>query len=263
VAVSDTPADYRKRLFAAIVDTLRDDEAIRAVGEGGAAARGRADGYSDLDLVVVAPLARADAVFARVEAAIAAVARITHRWCVEPPGFAGMAQRFYFLDKAPRFFAVDCSILSPEGVAPFTERERHGEAIVGFDRDGVLQPRAADTTLLARRRAQRLAQLQGALPVYSMLVTKELARGHALEAYGFYQVLLRALIELLGMQHRPDRFDFGWRYVDSELPAPAQALLARHAFVAGEEALAGLAESLSREIAALLAALAPGTGQSE
>ncbi|HQR21384.1 MAG TPA: hypothetical protein PKV98_10970 [Burkholderiaceae bacterium] len=257
--MSDTPAGYRQRLFTAVVDALRDDEAIRAVGEGGAAARGRADAYSDLDLVIVAPLAHADAVFGRVESAIAAVARITHRWCVEPPGFANMAQCFYFLDGAPRYFAVDCSILTPEGVVPFTERERHGEAVVGFDREGVLRPRDADAALLARRRAQRLAQLQGASPVYSMLVAKELARGHALEAYGFYQVLLRALIELLGMQHRPDRFDFNWRYVDRELPAAAQALIARHAFVAGEEALSGLTESLSREIAALLAALVSGT----
>jgi hypothetical protein len=167
-----------------------------------------------------------------------------------------MAQRFYFLEGAPRFFAVDCSVVTPEGFAPFTERERHGEAIVGFDRDGVLQPRAMDAAQLARRRAHRLAQLSGATPVYSMLVAKELARGHALEAFGFYQALLRALIELLGMQHRPERFDFGWRYVDRELPESAQALIARHSFVADAVALSALAASLEREIDFLLSALA-------
>jgi hypothetical protein len=183
---------------------------------------------------------------------MAAVTRITHVWRVDPPGFADMAQRFYFLEGAPRFFAVDCSVMSPEGVVPFMERERHGEAVVWFDRDGALRPRACDSGSMARRRAHRLGQLRGATPVYSMLVAKELARGHALEAYGFYQVLLRALTELLGMQHRPERFDFSWRYVETELPPTAQALIARHAFVADADALDHLTASLEREINALL-----------
>ncbi len=252
---SEPAAAYRQRLAAVIVAELRDDAAIRAFGEGGASARGRADQFSDLDLVIVAALSHADTIFGRVEAAIATIARITHQWNVEPPGFADTAQRFYFLEGAPRFFAVDCSVVSPAGVVPFTERERHGEAVIAFDRDDVLRPRPVDSTALARRRAHRLAQLRGATPVFSMLVAKELARGRALEAHGFYQVLLRSLIELLGMQHRPDRFDFGWRYVETELPASAQALIARHAFVANDAALGELASSLEREINALLAAV--------
>lgn len=256
MAAASEATAYRSRLADLLVAALRDDEVIRAVGQGGAAARGRADEYSDLDLIVVAPLSHAESIFACVEGAMGSVAPIAHTWRVEPPGFPDMAQRFYFLENAPRFFAVDCSIVTPEGIAPFTERERHGEAIVGFDRDGVLQPRAMDAAQLARRRAHRLAQLRGATPVYSMLVAKELSRGHALEAFGFYQTLLRALIELLGMQHRPERFDFGWRYVDRELPAPAQALIARHSFVASADALPTLAISLEREIDTLLAALA-------
>jgi hypothetical protein len=70
--------------------------------------------------------------------------------------------------------------------------------------------------------------------------------------YGFYQVLVRALIELLGMQHRPDRFDFGWRYVERELPPSAQALIARHAFVPNGQSLASLSASLVDEITGLL-----------
>jgi len=254
--VSDTPTIYRQRVAAAVTAALRDDVLVRAVGEGGAAARSRADAYSDLDLVIVAPLSHADIVFTRVEKAIATIARVSHVWPVDPPGFAEMAQRFYFLEGAPRFFAVDCSVITATGVVPFMDRERHGEAIVWFDRDGVLQPRGVDAAAMARRRAHRLVQLRGSTPVYVMLVAKELARGHTLEAYGFYQTLLRALIELLGMRHRPDRFDFGWRYVDRELPASAQALITNHAFVGSASALPGLLASLEREIDALLVMLA-------
>jgi len=89
-----------------------------------------------------------------------------------------------------------------------------------------------------------------------MLVDKELARGHSLEALGFHQVLVKVLIELLGMQHRPERFDFGWRYVERELPADAQALIARHAYIGGADALASSRRSIVRAIDTLLAALA-------
>jgi hypothetical protein len=254
--MSDTPATYRQHLAVTIAAALREDDLVRAVGEGGAVARGRADDYSDLDLVVVAPLTHADTIFARVETAITTVARVSHVWSVDPPGFADVSQRFYFLEGAPRFFAVDCSIITATGVVAFMERERHGEAVVWFDRDGVLQPRDVDAVAAATRRNHQLAQLRGSTPVYVMLVAKELARGHTLEAYGFYQTLLRTLIELLGMRHRPDRFDFGWRYVDRELPASAQALIASHTFVAGTSALPGLLASLEREIDGLLVMLA-------
>lgn len=253
--MGDSATAYRERVAATIVAMLRDDPAIAAIGEGGAAARGRADEFSDLDLMIVAPAAGAAAIFAIVESALRTIAAITHTWRLEPPGFPDMVQRFYFLAGAPRHFAVDCSVITPAGIAAFLERERHGEMIVWFDRDATLTSRPIDAETLARRRAHRLEQVRGSVPVYSMLVDKELERGHALEAFGFYQVLVRALIELLGMQHRPDRFDFGWRYVERELPPTAQALIARHAFVPDGNSLAPLHASLVDEITGLLDAL--------
>lgn len=250
-----TAAEYRERLAAVIAAALQRDPRVRAIGEGGAAARGRADAYSDLDLVVVAALDDAPALFRLVETAIATMTPITHTWCVDPPGFPGLAQRFYFVADAPRFFAVDCCVVSEAGLAPFLERERHGSFVAWSDPKKLLVSRRADRATLANRRKERLTQLQGAIPVYSMLVEKELARGHALEALGFYQVLLRYLIELLGMRHRPERFDFGWRYVDRELPEAARAIIARHSYVGDGAALSRLARSLIKELTAQLAAL--------
>jgi predicted nucleotidyltransferase len=254
--VGETAFEYRRRVTACVVAALRNEDAVEALLEGGAAARGRADEYSDIDLMVVAPLAHAERLFARTEAALSDIAPIAHVWNVEPPGFADMAQRFYFLVNAPRFFAFDCSIITPTAVATFLERERHGEPLVWLDRRGIVKARPVDDGALSQRRRHRVGQLRGMVPVYAMLVDKELARGHPLEAFGFYQALVRALIELLGMRHRPERFDFGWRYVERELPAEAQSLIARHAFVADAAALATSRVSVVREIDALLAALA-------
>jgi hypothetical protein len=247
---------YRERLAAAIVAALADEPAVRAVGEGGAAARGRTDAFSDLDLVIVGALEAAPGIFARVEQAAGEIGAINHVWSVDPAPFAGLAQRFYLLDGAPRFFAVDCCVFSAEGVAPFLERERHGEMVVWLDRDGLLKPRRLNRAHWKERRAARLAQLRGGAPVYALLLDKELARGHALEAMGFYQALLRALVEVLGLQHRPDRADFGWRYVERELPADAQALLARFAFVPDATALPRLGRALAAELQARLRELA-------
>jgi hypothetical protein len=138
----------------------------------------------------------------------------------------------------------------------FLERERHGEPIVWLDRRGTIMARPVDEAAMTMRRRHRLDQVRGMVPVYAMLVDKELARGHPLEALGFYQVLVKVLIELLGIRHRPERFDFGWRYVERELPADAQASIARHAYVGDADALASSRRSVVRAIDSLLAALA-------
>ena len=202
---------------------MRDD--VAGCWEGGSAATGRLDEFSDIDLVIVAPLETADAIFAAIEASdCRRSGEMSHRWHVDPPPFRETAQRFYFLAGAPRFFAIDCVIVTASGAAQFLERERHGVPQVAFDRTGQIAALPLDRPALEARRSHRLAQLRGAVPVFQMLVEKELARGHPLEAFGFHQVLLRALIELLGMQYRPDRFDYGWRYVETELPERCPAI---------------------------------------
>ncbi len=128
------------------------------------------------------------------------------------------------------------------------ERERHGDPQVQFDRSAKIAALPLDRPALDARWFHRLAQLRGAVPVFRMLLAKELARGHPLEAFGFHQVLLRALIELLGMRYRPDRFDFGWRYVETELPEPAQRLIERYAFIADAGALRQLSSELAEEL---------------
>ena len=253
------PNAYRRQIKDAIVSAIRARDDVEGCWEGGSAATGRVDEFSDIDLVIVASLDMADAIFAAVEDAISTVGEISHRWHVEPPPFRDTAQRFYFLAGSPRFFAVDCVIVTATGIAQFLERERHGEPQVQFDHTGQIVALPLDEQALAARRAHRLGQLRGAVPIYLMLVEKELARDHPLEALGFYQTLLRALLELLGMQYRPHRFDYGWRYVESELPEDAQHLIERFAFVADHGRLRDLSGELGEELTRRLqTATSPG-----
>lgn len=250
-------------MLDAIVGALAgfiDDERFVAAFEGGSVATGRADGYSDIDLCVVADGALNDALFATIEEALQSIAPIAHVWPVADPPWPGFAQKFYFLEGAPRFFAVDCSLLLPATALQFLEVERHGHAQVLLDPHGWVQPQRLDRAAHAARRARRLAQNRAAWPVYRMLVDKELARGRALDALGSYQALLRLLVELAGLRHRPDRFDYGWRYLHHDLPADLQARIAALAFVAGPAALAQnlpAADALHHELSAELDAPRP------
>lgn len=246
---------FRRRVIDALVAPLRALDAVEAVWEGGSAATGRLDAFSDVDLCIVAPADHTDAVFDAVERALATVAPIEHAWRVEPPAFRDMAQRFYLLAGAPPFFAVDCSVLAPAGVAQFLERERHGEPLVYLDRGGRVRAVPLDRDAHEAKRRARLAQIGQAAPVYALLARKELARERALEALGFYQALLRALVELFGMAHRPERFDFGLRYVHGDFPPEVQRRLAHFAFVPDAQSLAGRIEEIAAAIETQRAAL--------
>jgi hypothetical protein len=237
------PLAFRASLLDGLRSSLAErfgaEERFCGVFEGGSAATGRADRYSDIDLCLVAAPALNDALFEAVEAAVGNAAAITHTWKVADAPWPGFAQRFYLLEPAPRFFFVDCCILEPDTAKTFLERERHGEALVYYDRRDTLRPTPLDRGAFAARLRKRFDQVQSAWPFYLLLVRKELARGRPLDAHAFYSTTLRLLVELAGMRHRPERFDFGWRYLHHDLPADLQSALQRWLYVDGPESIEG------------------------
>lgn len=251
-------AAHRARVLEALLAALRADQRVRGCWEGGSVAMGRADAYSDIDLYVVTETSAVDAVFADIEAALTTVDRVTHTWRVEPAAFPGVTQRFYFLAGAPRWFVLDCALVTPAGAASFLERERHGEPVVYLDRDGTVAPRALDRRAHDEKLARRLEQIRAAWPLYRAVDEKELARDNRLDAIGFYfGGLLRQLVELVGMRYRPDRFDYGWRYLHRDVPDHVQRQLESFATLGGGTRIAGhlaqidrLAQSLFVDLAA-------------
>jgi len=263
--VSPEPRAFRARIFAAVLPVLQSDPTVRGVWEGGSVATGRADDFSDIDLCVIAESARHESVLDALERALGEAAAIAHVWRVDPQSFAGVTQRIYLLHDAPPFFAVDCALLTPAGTTQFLERERHGEPRVLLDRDGTIAARPLNHAAHATRMRQRLAQIRAAWPVYRTIVEKELTRGRALDAIGFYlNGLMRPLIELAGMRHRPERYDYGWRYLHADLPVDLQRDLERLAYVDGPATLRTHLAEVDRLAAALFTVLsdAPFTNSS-
>lgn len=247
---------WRDRVIAAVLPALVTRADVRGVWEGGSVAMGRADAFSDIDLYVVAAPDVHVVILDAFEAALAGAVSIAHTWRVEPSSFPGVTQRIYLLHDAPPFFQVDCALVTPAAAPQFLERERHGVPRVLLDRDGTIGAPPLDRDAHAARMKLRLAQIRAAWPVYRSIVEKELTRGRALDAIGFaFNGLLRPLVELAGMRHRPDRFDYGWRYLHHDLPTELQQTLQRLAYVDSPATLRANLATIDRLADELFAAL--------
>lgn len=250
-------AAWRARVFSAVLPVLAAHERVQGAWEGGSVAMARADAFSDIDLYVVAAHDAHVAVLDAVEAALGRAVAIAHTWRVEPSSFPGVTQRIYLLQDAPPYFQVDCAMVVPDATRQFLERERHGVPRVLFDRADTIDAPPLDRGAHEARMRTRFRQIQAAWPVYRSVVEKELARGRALDAIGFaFNGLLRPLVELAGMCHRPDRFDYGWRYLHLDLPVKLQQDLQALAYIDSPATLRANLTKIDRLAAQLFSSLA-------
>jgi len=228
----------RERILAALQGALEPLPYARAFWEGGSAAFGRHDQYSDLDLHVDADDERVEDVFRAVEGALSALSPIELRWRLSEPTWHGHSQCFYRLRDAGPYLLVDLVVMKRSSTARFNERERHGEPLVLFDKAGIVRATAVDRAGLARRLAARQAELEARVRILAPFVEKELLRGNSLAALESYRALLLApLHELLRILHAPETHDYGLRYARRDLPPALVERLEELAFVGRPEDL--------------------------
>jgi hypothetical protein len=203
--------------YAAMPDAL-------AAFLGGSDATGRTDDLSDIDLVVIVADGAVAPALAVAHEALESLSTIAHRWRVPEPTWHGHAQEFLALADADPAHFVDLLVMQASARERFLEPERHGRPLVLFDRVGLVHPDPLDRVALQERIEVRLATLRQRFPLFQTLVTRAVRRGFATEAAAAYQDLtLKPLIELLRIRHCPERFDFGARYLDRDLPPDLRA----------------------------------------
>ena len=238
----------RAQIITALHAALEAAPEVLAASLGGSDATGRTDEFSDVDLVVVVAEGAVEATLEAVHSALEDLSPIAHRWRLAEPTWHGNAQEFLSLRDADPAHFIDLVVLEPSGGERFLEVERHGTAIVLFDRAGLLAPAPLDRVALQARIDARLAILRERFPLFQTLVTRAVRRGFVAEAAVAYQdYTYRPLIELLRIRHCPDRFDFGARYLDRDLPAAVRAeveALALPGSLAEVETFRGRAEAL-------------------
>ena len=208
---------------------------VLAMWEAGSAAFNRADEYSDLDIGLLVRSGSIEQAWTAVESALRDLGGFRIRWENPLHIFKHMTQRVYRPARAPRWLDLDIGIFEESANDLYLQPQRHGKATILFDRS---EPRRTqqshfDDTSHRQRMREALHQEIIRRNLYRDFVIKEIARGRTIDAFGFYLAFaLRPVLTVLGMLHRPDRFDFGFRYVKDELPADVANRIERLCYVA-------------------------------
>lgn len=213
------PVD-RTTILTALRDALEPLPHVLAFWEAGSKAFGRADQWSDLDVHALTEDDRVEDVLGVVEGALEECgAGIALRHRVPEPTWHGHSQVFYRLADAPPYLVVDLVVMSNSLPERFLEEERNGVPVVMFDRTGEIVASPMDRASFAAGLADRLQALRERFDLFQPFVTKEVLRGNSPGAVAaLHAFTLRPLVEVLGMRHCPERYDFGPHYAALDHP---------------------------------------------
>ena len=218
-------SNLRNAICTEVSAALQPRSEVLAGWEGGSAAFGALDAYSDIDLhFLVTDDAPLDGLYGAAEEALNKVSPITvsHNF---PPG------RYYKLKDSDEFPLIDLCFVRVGAADHFLDVDRHGNARTLFDKAVWLSaPVGKPDQASALKR--RYADLKGWFPVSQGFVRKELLRGHHAAAMAaFWGYTVRPLADLLRMRYCAVRWDFGIRYLERDLPPAIYARFCNLLFV--------------------------------
>ncbi|MFO7627215.1 MAG: hypothetical protein R6V62_08155 [Candidatus Fermentibacteraceae bacterium] len=199
---------------------------VIAAWEGGSAATGYLDSYSDLDLAVVCRDDSVEAVISLLDEFLTERYGILKRLRMPEPAWHGFSQIFYLLSETPEFYYLDVAFIRRSVPDKFTACDRHGYAVVWFEKELMVDPAPtpSDLVLTKARKFYATALEQGF--VLEIEVGKALARERLSEAFSFYyQFLVRNLGVMLNLKYRPQKVDFGLRYAYRDYSPEDSALV--------------------------------------
>ncbi len=214
-------------LKARLQTLLQSRKEVLAAWEGGSAATGFLDDYSDLDLTIVTETECADQLFMALEQFFNEEYGILDKFRMPEPAWHGMSQCFYLLDKLPPLFYCDIVVVARDNPHKFTEPDRHGRAVIWFDPQGLMNPASTPTAELESlaKKVYRMATDTAFLGMIEL--EKALARQNWMAAQmNYITFVYRHLAPLLNLKYRPAKADFGIRYAERDYPAYAADKLA-------------------------------------
>ncbi len=225
-----------------IIDALSSDlngvPFIRAAWLGGSDSSGRTDQWSDVDVQLIVQDSHVEDAFDTVHKVLATLSPIDLVYRFPTPTWHGHEQEMIRLRDASPFAVVDLVVMKRSNPNRFLEAERHGHPLVLFDHDDLVRAQSLDRADHIAKLRKRLHALRLQFEFGQVEVRKAALRGAVTEAAYLYQALcVRPLVELLRMRYCPERFDYGPRYLDRDLPDEARATLRALALPPSIEAL--------------------------
>lgn len=235
----------RHEISGALCRELEARSFVRAAWLGGSDATGRADDFSDVDLCLVVEKGRLEDAATAIHSTLESLSPIRIHYRMPWPTWHGFHQAFYQLELAHEYTMVDWVILEVGQPHPWLEVERHGTPRILFDKDGLIKTAHVDRAAIATSVEKKVADLRLKFPLFRHLPAKLIQRGLPADAMHFYfSLILRPLVDLQRCLHCPDRHDFGFRYIRSDLPQEAWQQIERLSYCAAPADLpAKLAEA--------------------
>ena len=253
------PKLERQRIIDALAAGLPREPYILAASLGGSFATGRTDEFSDIDLGIIVEDDRVEDAFVHLDAVLTELSPIDVRHRLPDPTWHGHSQVFLRLADADPHHFVDVCVMKRTAPDKFGERERHGDPQVLFDPQGLMEIVPLDREALGKKMHARLQTLRETYSMFQPLVVRAVERGHAAEAaYWYMNLTLKGLVEILRMRHCPDRWDFGLRYLDRDLPAELRREVEELAYPQDPRELARFRERAAARFEAELAAFDAG-----
>jgi len=186
---------------------------IIAVWEGGSAATGYLDEYSDLDLAVVCEDEAVESVFNLLENFLSEQYGIIRQFRMPEPTWHGFSQAFYLIDQVAELFYLDIGVLKKSLPDKFTESDRHGESVVWFEKEKIIDATPTPADKVKAKCAHFFKMATQADFIAVLEIRKAIARQLFSEAFPVYlQFISRNLGVLLNIKYRPAKVDFGLRY---------------------------------------------------
>jgi len=210
----------RETIIQTLADSLEPLNYTYALYEGGAAAFGRIDDWSDIDLYLVVDDDKVDDAFASVERALKSLSPIEQKYEIKLPQWPGLYQFFYRLRDTTEYLLIDFVVATFSSKGKFLEPKTHGDIVFYFNKNDIIKAPQFDRDALVRRLHDRCVNLQGRASMFNKFVQKGINRRNYLEAIdAYFALILGPLVELLRQKYYPLHHDFKMHYIRYELPA--------------------------------------------
>ena len=199
---------------------------VIAAWEGGSAATGFLDDFSDMDLIIVCEDEAVESIFEQLESYFESRCGIERRYRVPEPTWHGFSQCFYKVKNVPPLFYLDIAVVKKSIPDKFTESDRHGIAAIWFEKEPTVNTAPCPIDKRDSRCRQFYATATQSDFLMVLEIQKNLGRNRFAEAFPFYyQFVSRQLGILLNLKYRPEKVDFGLRYASRDYSAEDAALV--------------------------------------
>ena len=226
----------RQEIISAVVEALQPLDYVYTLWQGGAAAFGRVDQWSDIDFMVIADRESIPRVFEAAEAAVKKLTEFDLIFEVPQPTSHGFFQKFYRLKNASPFLLIDFAVGELDKPDKFLEPEIHGNPIVHFDRKNIIASQPLDKEKFKQNMLVALERIKNRSDMFNLFFDKEYNRGNYLDAFDFYfNFAIGGLLSVLRMKHSPYHYTFRSKYANYDLPPEVVKKLEELYFVKGPE----------------------------